>query len=187
MASGDQFGIKAAELRVALGEGGLPGLDLLAGGGDFGFENVGCCRIRGSGKGGFFGGFLSGCDGFLQHGDVSLKYGGTLALTRRKFFGGAEFTLGRDQDLIGFAFLQPLAGDQGGEHEAADCVEDREDAGFHASRVGVLRLETDSFDSGISDGVEHAEHLLVAGLGIGGDEDASLVRLGFGFEAGGNF
>ena len=154
---------------------------------DFGFENVGCCRIRGSGKGGFFGGFLSGCDGFLQHGDVSLKCGGTLALTRRKFLGGAEFTLGRGQDLIGLAFLQPLAGDQGGEHEAADGVDDGQGAGFHASRVGGFRLETNFFDSSISDGIEHAENLLVASLGIGGDEDASFVWLGFGFEARGDF
>ncbi len=187
LAGGDQFGVEAAELGIALGEGGFPGFDLLAGGGDFGFEDVGCCRIRGSGKGGFFGGFLSGCDGFLQHGDVSLKCGGTLALTRRKFLGGGEFALGRGQGLIGLAFLEPLAGDQSGKHEATDGIKDGKDAGFHASRVGVLRFKAHFFDSSISDGIEHAENLPMASLGIGGDEDASFVWLGFGFEARGDF
>jgi hypothetical protein len=72
--------------------------------------------------------------------------------------------------------------DQAGEGEAADDVEHWQHAGVHS--VG---FEADFFDTRVAHGVEHAEHLLVAGILVGGDQDAGFGGDGRGLEAAGDF
>ena len=51
----------------------------------------------------------------------------------------------------------------------------------------LLGFEADFFDTGFADGVEDAEDLFVAGVFIGGDEDAGIGGGTAGAEAGGDF
>ena len=152
---------------------------MFGGGGEFRLQAL-CKRFFfGECAGGGFGGILGGFDGFLEHGDIAFQRGAVFRVFGGLVGGGGELSAERGDGVAQFSLATPLDDNQRGEQEAADGVDDDECAGSHS----VFGFEAYFLDTRIAHGIEHAEHLFVAGLFISGNEDAGRADGGEGFQA----